>query len=163
MPDILVCMDINDYLIAQAGKDWAKLLSGWRDALPEDFTLWMVNRFGDVFIVHDDGSVHMLDVGAGRIERVANSRDHFCTLIDAGENANNWLMIPLVDASVASGLVLRESQCYGYKVPPILGGKYEVSNVEPTDLSVHYAFLADIYRQTKDVPDGIAIRVVVTD
>jgi type VI secretion system (T6SS) immunity protein Tdi1 len=72
-------------------------------------------------------------------------------------------MIPLVDASVASGLTLAEGQCYGYKIPPILGGQYEVSNVEPTDLSVHYAFLADIYRQTKDVPDGTPIRVVLTD
>jgi len=156
-------MDINDYLIAQAGKDWPALLSGWQDAVPENFTLWMVNRFGDLFAVHDDGSVHMLDVGAGRVERLADSRDHFCSLIDVGKNANNWLMIPLVDACVASGLILGESQCYGYKVPPILGGEYQLSNIEPTDLSVHYAFLADIYRQTKDVPDGTMIRVVVSD
>lgn len=156
-------MDINDYLIDQAGKDWLDLLSGWRDLLPENFTLWMVNRFGDLFTVHDDESVHMLDVGVGRIERLADSRDHFCSLVDVGESANNWLMIPLVDACVEAGLILGANQCYGYRIPPLLGGEYRISNVEPIDLSVHYAFLADIYRQTRGVPDGATIRAVVSD
>jgi hypothetical protein len=156
-------MDINDYLIPQAGKDWSDLLSGWREALPASFTLWMVNRFGDLFIVTDDGSVHMLDVGAGRLAALADNRDQFCSLVDVGDNANNWLMIPLVDACVAGGLILRPDECYGYKIPPILGGKYDVSNIEPTDLSVHYSLLADIYRQTKDLPDGTHIRAVTTD
>lgn len=39
-------MDVNDYLISQAGKDWRTLLSGWLEILPKSFTLWMVNRFG---------------------------------------------------------------------------------------------------------------------
>lgn len=154
-------MDINDYIIAQAGRNWSDLLAGWRAALPESFTLWMVNRFGDLFTVYDDESVHMLDVGAGCLERLADNRDHFCSLIDVGENANNWLMVPLVDACVSSGMVLESNQCYGYKVPPILGGEYRISNVEPTDLSVHYSLLADIYRQTKDLPDGTKVRIVV--
>jgi hypothetical protein len=156
-------MSINDYLIDQAGKDWGELLSGWHEALPAEFTLWMVNRFGDLFIVREDKSVYILDVGIGQINRIADNRNHFSTLIDVGDNADNWLMIPLVDACVESGLTLGADQCYGYKVPPILGGEYDVSNAVPTDLSVHYSFLADIYRQTKDLPDGTPIRAVVTD
>ena len=58
-------------------------------------------------------------------------------------------MIPLVDQCVAAGLILAQDQCYGYKIPPILGGQYAIENVEPTDLSVHYSLLADIFRQTK--------------
>ena len=54
---------LADYLIEQQGKDWADLLSGWVPPLPESFTVCMVNRFGDVFAVYDDGSVHMLDIG----------------------------------------------------------------------------------------------------
>ena len=96
-------MDLNDYLIPQAGKDWKALLSGWFEILPRSFTLWMVNRFGDLFVVLDDDSVHMLDVGIGRLKRLANSRAHFATLLDVGDNANNWLMIPLVNACVGSG------------------------------------------------------------
>ncbi len=140
-------MDVNDYLIHQEGKDWAELLSGWLNMLPPEFTVWLVNRVGDVFAVFEDGSVNMIDVGIGSIRKVAESRDDFVVQIDIGDNANDWLMIPLVDACVARGLVLGDDQCYGYKVPPILGGKYSVENFEPTNLSVHYSFLADVFQQ----------------
>lgn len=115
-------MDINDYLIGQSGKDWRELLSDWLGLLPESFTVWLVNRFGDVFTVFEDGSVHMLDVGVGAIKRLADNRDQFATLIDQGDNSGNWLMIDLVDRCVAAGLILSDMQCYGYKVPPIPGG-----------------------------------------
>jgi hypothetical protein len=156
-------MDINDYLIDQNGKNWPELLSGWAPPLPESFEIWLVNRFGDVFAIFEDGSVHMLDVGTGQIKRVADDREHFCSQIDLDDNASNWLMMPLVNRCAAAGLKLRDDECYGYKVPPFLGGEYRVENIEPTDLSVHYSLLADTFRQTKDLPDGTKIRLVVLD
>lgn len=67
-------MGINDYLINQSGKDWAAFLRDWMPPLPPSFTLWLVNRFGDAFVIIDeDGSVHMLDVGAGTAVHVADA------------------------------------------------------------------------------------------
>jgi hypothetical protein len=154
-------MDLNNYLIAQSGKNWSVLLGGWGALLPENFNLWLVNRFGDLFIVPPDKSVHWLDVGGCTIQRVAESRSEFATKLDEGDNANVWLMIPLVDACVAAGLRPGTNQCYGYKIPPVLGGAYEIGNVELTDLAAHYGLLADIHAQTKDLPDGTKVRAVV--
>ena len=154
-------MNIHDYLIDQQGKNWSELFSDWGSLVPHSFTLWLVNRFGDAFLALDDGSIHMLDVGGGSFKRVADSRDHFASLLDVEDNADNWLMIPLVDACVAAGMTLGAHQCYGYQHPPLLGGQYTVENFEPTDLSVHYGFLASIFEQTKDLPDGTRVRVVV--
>ncbi len=155
--------DINDYLIQQDGKDWNELLSGWTGLMAEEFTLWMVNRFGDLIITYDDGSVHFLDVGSGTLAKLADSQDQFVERVDHEGNAANWFMIPLVDDCVAAGMTLLPNQCYGYKIPPFLGGAYNVDNCEPTDMSVHYAFLADIWRQTKDLPDGTKIKAVVIE
>jgi hypothetical protein len=154
-------MNVHDYLIEQEGKDWNGFVSDWDFLLPSSFTIWFVNRFGDIVMVLDDGSVHFFDVGVGTVERVADNREHFCELMDLNDNANNWLMIPLTDACVAAGLTLGTNQCFSFKNPPILGGKYTVENVAPTDLAVHYSFQADICRQVKDLPDGTKIRVVV--
>jgi Domain of unknown function (DUF1851) len=154
-------MNLNDYLIPQSGKDWSLLLGGWGTLLPESFDLWLVNRFGDLFIVPPDESVHWLDVGGCTIQRVAESREHFATKLDEGDNANNWLMIHLVDTCVAAGVRPGPDQCYGYKIPPVLGGAYALGNVELTDLAVHYSLLADIHAQTKDLPDGTKVRRVV--
>jgi hypothetical protein len=156
-------LDINDYLIDQEGKDWADLLSGWSPPLPEEFTIWMVNRIGDVIAVYEDGSVHMLDVGAGTVQRLANDRDDFFEEIGRDENANLWLAIGLIDACVSAGLRLGPDECYSFKIPPLLGGQYEAENLHPCDLSVHYSFLADIHRQTKDLPDGTRVNIKVVD
>jgi hypothetical protein len=98
-------VNLADYLIDQDGKDWEALLSEW--PIPESFILWMVNRFGDLFMVYGDGSVHMLDVGNGIFSRLANSQDQFVELLDVGDNADKWLMIGFVNACVAAGIQLR--------------------------------------------------------
>jgi hypothetical protein len=112
-----------------------------------------VNRFGDLFVIFDDRSVHMLDVNSGTVTRVANDRDDFAGQIDRDDNANNWLMIPLVDQCVAAGLSLRSDQCFAYRVPPILGGQYPIANVEPFDLAVNYSLMSHICTQVEKLPE----------
>jgi hypothetical protein len=154
-------MNINDYLIDHEGKDWRVLLSGWAELLPSSFNVWLVNRVGDVFAELDDGSIHLLDIEAGTFKRIAGNREHFANEIETGQNANNWLLIPLVDRCVAAGLVLGADQCYAYKMPPILGGEYAVGNVATVDLAEHYSFLGDLWRQTKAWPDGTRVKIVI--
>jgi hypothetical protein len=156
-------MDINDYLLDQAGHDWAAMLADWTPPLPPSLTLWLVNRFGDAFVVDDDGAINLLDVGAGTFVRLAADRDQFAERLGLGDNASNWLLIPLVDACREAGMTPGPGQCYGFKVPPMLGGAYEVANIEPTDLSIHYSLLADIHKRTKDLPDGTQIKSVMVD
>ncbi|MFT3777908.1 MAG: DUF1851 domain-containing protein [Ottowia sp.] len=153
-------MNLQDYLIDQEGHDWAGILAEWHWLLPADLTVWMVNRFGDIIFVPDDGTVHFLDVGAGKTKQLADSCEDFYTLIDLGDNAENWLLISLTDKCVAAGLTLQSGQCYSFKVPPVLGGDYVVDNVETSDLVVNYSLLAQINQQTKDLPDGTHANIV---
>ncbi len=151
---------IEDYLIDQSGIDWPKTLSTWSWLVPLEFTLWLVNRFADLFIVLPNGTVHMLDVGAGTLTKLADSRDEFAAKIDEGDNANQWLMVPLVDQMVAAGVVLRPGQCYGFKTPPVLGGDYTVENTGALALGDYLGAYGSIHEQLRDVPDGS--RVVLT-
>lgn len=94
-------MTVEAYLIDHEGFDWPTILADWSWLLPESFTVWLMNRFGDLFIVSDDGTVHVLDVGDGTLEKVAESRDDFRNRIDEEGNANG-LVIPLADRLVGS-------------------------------------------------------------
>lgn len=120
-----------------------------------------MNRFGDLFLVFEDGSVQMLDVGGGTLEKVADSRDDFCQKIDEGDNANQWLMIPLIDRLVAAGKTLNKGQCYGYTISPILGGDYTVENSFVLPIAEQYGVNASIHQQLKDVPDGTLVEIVI--
>ena len=147
-------MRIDDYLIAQEGIDWSSVLAAWSWRLPPRFTLWMVNRFAELVIVFEDGSVQMLHTDTAMLARLADSREHFCQVVDENDNGNDWLMIPLVDDLVAAGLTLGPGQCYCFKVPPALGGAYGVGNVAVISLCEHLSFLASFYEQLEGIPDG---------
>ena len=154
---------IDDYLLDHTDVDWPTVLAPWHWLLPDSLTVWLVNRFGDVFAASDDNSIHMLDVGGGTFERVADSRDHFCDLLDADDNASAWLMIPLIDDLVAADKSLRTGYCYGYLRNPVLGGDYTVDNAIVTPIPEHYGLNAEIHQQIKDLPNGAQITIEFTD
>jgi hypothetical protein len=152
-------MNIGDYIIAQEGLDWATMLEDWGWVLPPSFEVWIVSRFADLFIVQDDGSVWMLDTSAGSFTRIADSRDHFAALGDDADTFSNWFMVGAVDEMVAAGHILGRGQCYSYRLPPGLGGDYVLSNFMVTDLHVHFSIHGQIFRHTKDLPDGTPLRI----
>ena len=155
-------MSVHDYLIDHNGFDWSSLFENWAWLVPKQFTVWLMNRFGDLFLVFEDGTVHMMDVGRGTIEQVADSRDHFGNKIDEDNNANNWLMIPLIDQLVKTGITLKEGRCYSYKQLPILGGDYTVENACVLPIKEHLEVCGSIHQQLQNIPDGteVVIKVV---
>jgi hypothetical protein len=155
-------MSIHDYLIDHQGFDWGSLLGEWTWLVPNEFTVWLMNRFGDLFFVFEDGTVHMLDVGAGSLKLVAKSRNDFGAKVDEDDKANDWFMIPLIDQLVAAGITLKEGQCYSYKLPPVLGGDYTVANTCVLPIAEHYGAYGSIHNQIKDLPYGTQVVLKVT-
>jgi hypothetical protein len=149
---------LSDYTIDHAGVDWPDLLACWAWLLPTELSVWIVNRFGDLFLTFDDHSINVLDVGRGSLIRLADDREQFACLIDEGNNANEWLMIPLVDRLVAAGLSLRPGECYSYARLPILGGDYAVENTRVVSLAQHYKAFGPIHEKLKDLPDGTRVK-----
>ncbi len=154
---------ITDYLLDSEGIDWTRALATWRWLLPAEFTVWLANRFGELFLVVPDGSVYMLEVGAGALTKLAESRDDFCTKIDEGNNANEWLMIPLVDRMIATGFALQSGQCYGFKISPVLGGEFTVENCAPIPVWDYLGATGTFHEQIRNLPDGATVELVVID
>jgi hypothetical protein len=150
-------MSVHDYLIDHSGLDWPQLLSDWAWLLPSEITVWLMNRFGDLFLILPDGTVQMLDVGAGSLTKLAENRDDFCRRIDEDDNAEDWLMIPLVDRLVAAGIHLQPGQCYSLLTPPILGGDYTVENTVVLPITEHFGVYGSYHEQLRDVPDGTQV------
>lgn len=120
-----------------------------------------MNRFGDLFITLPDGSVHMLDVGIGALKRLAEDRGGFGRMLDEGDNANLWLMIPLVDSLAAAGVRLKGGQCYSFVVPPVLGGDYSPENTVVLPVHEHYRVYGSYHNQLRGVPDGEQVTIDV--
>jgi hypothetical protein len=152
---------LDSYILSQSDVDWPDLLASWAWLLPLRVKVSMVNRFGDLFLVLEDGSIHILDVGVGSLEKVAESREEFACRMDEGDNANDWLLIPLVDELEAAGITLGPGQCYSYLEIPVLGGSYSTSNVKVLSLEDHLKALGPIHEKIKDLPDGTVAKFEV--
>jgi hypothetical protein len=153
-------VDVRPYLLSQDGLDAGALFAHWEHLLPDAFTLWLLNRFGEAILVFDDGSVHRLSPELGALEALAPDREAFHRAVDRPENAAAWLRLPDVDAAVAAGHALGRGQCYGFAIPLVLGGERTLANLRVWDLDVYHSFLADVHRGTRDLPDGTRVRLV---
>jgi len=138
-------------------------LSYWRWLLEKDFHPIVMTAFGDWFLLDQDGSVHFLDLVAGKLSKVAESGEQFKRIMGRPKNLDQWFMAEVVQSLLDSGMVLGENQCFGFKIPPVLGGKIEVANIEPTDIAVHQGLLSQIHEQTRNLPEGTKIGKVLID
>ncbi len=156
-------MNILNYLIAQEGINWSQPLQTWNWLLPPTFTVWLVNRLADLFLVMEDGTVHMLDVGCGTLEKVADNRDHFCDLANDDEQAGQWFAIKLIDELVAAGMHLQPGQCYGFRIPPVMGGDYSIENLGPLSVTDYLGCYGGLHQQLIKVPDGTQVELKISN
>ncbi len=151
-------MDVKRlHLLERGESDWAGLLADWHWILPTRFNLWLVNRYGDLFLIlPDDGGIRACSMSAPApcgVSRTA--RTIFDARLRQDNNANEWLMIPAGGRRcVAAGLSLPPAHCYGFKQPPALGGAYEVANTEVVDLYTHYSVLGQLHAQVWETLPG---------
>ena len=150
-------MLISDYTIAHEGIEWETALRTWSWLIPNEFTHWIVSRFADLYVVTLDDSIHQLLIGEGTFTKVAENRADFAQKIDNPDTANDWLMIPLVDQLVAAGMSLQAGQCYGFRVPPMLGGEYSVRNCVPIAITDYLGAYGSIHEQLRDVSEGTQV------
>jgi T6SS immunity protein Tdi1, C-terminal len=139
--------------------------NGWRDdwpSMPRSIAFASDWR-GNVFVVDPDRmpsgerSVARLTIGTGEYEKLNISFGEFIGTVMPKE-WRDLLGSSLFTAWLASGgVVPTDEQCVAHKVPLILGGSDDVSNLEVLSLRVWVSFAGQIYEQAKDLPPGTKI------
>lgn len=135
----------------------AALLEDWRWLIGDNVQLVVVSAIGDLFLRNTEGRILWLDVGAARLTQVAESSEEFKRLIQQVEHADEWFVPQLIGDLIVSGKRLSAGQCYSYKMPPMLSGKMELDNFEPTDLQVHCSMFGQIGQKIQHLPPGTKI------
>src|SRR6185503_15095204 len=141
-------------MLHEASASDQRLLAEWRwltGGLPR-LLAW--SSGGDLFVSNPDGSVAMIDCGAGELAVVARSEAEFRTHMLDERQADEMLQRPVVEAFEAHHGQLAPDQCLGYTKLPILGGEYTVGNRFSLSIAEHASFTGDLHRQIRDLPDG---------
>ena len=120
-----------------------------------------LNAFGNILVRARDGKVWRICPEELSCEIVADSEVRLCELSKSAEFQDDWHMDPLVRLAEDHLGPLEEGRCYCLKIPAVLGGAYEVSNLGTNSLKELLAFSGDIARQIQDLPDGARIKISV--
>lgn len=139
--------------------DTKDITSAWTWLIFDQKNILLITIFGDLFLVGQQDEINWLDTGAGSLTKVANSVDEFQNLLKNKDNFENWFLSKLYLDLLQAGKILKQNEVYSYKILPVLGGQYDVNNIEMIDISVHFALSGQINQQIKDLPDGTKVKI----
>ena len=138
-------------------------LEAWSWLVGSDKEPILISAFGDVFL-RDAGGVWFLDTAHGSLDRICDTESELRALLQSDENAAHYLMSWLVAAAEERGLTPGPGQCYGFKVPPVLGGKVVLENVHLLDFMVSLDIAGQIHQQAQKMKPGTRVsKVTITD
>ncbi|HEV7349859.1 T6SS immunity protein Tdi1 domain-containing protein [Telluribacter sp.] len=139
--------------------DLHDILSCWQWRLAGMKGVATISALGDIFLLGDDGAIYRLQTDTGDLTKVADTLEQYQQFLSNEEKVENWFLPLLVEKLLAVGKTLKENEVYSYKKLPVIGGEYSVDNIEPTDMSIHFAFSGQICEQIKDLPDGTKVNI----
>ncbi|MFJ6537232.1 hypothetical protein ACIQH5_13495 [Paenarthrobacter sp. NPDC091711] len=112
--------------------------------------------FGDVFFQSTDG-FWFLDVVGGEISHRWSTEREFSASLNSRAGQDEYLMLGLASAADEAGLKPGALEIYDFRVPPVLGGATELSNVALSDFVAALNLTGQIHGQVRDLPPGTPI------
>ncbi|WP_377115200.1 T6SS immunity protein Tdi1 domain-containing protein [Pseudoalteromonas sp. M58] len=141
-------MTLNDLTVNFSHLNRDSLLSDWEWLLEGKFLPILMSASGDAFVQHfENGEVWWLDTGGAEFSKVAESPEQFNELLSDKEFVVECFAIQMVGDLIQSGKVLSNGQIYSLIQPWLLGGEYKISNINPTDIEVHFSLSGQIAKQ----------------
>ena len=132
---------------------------GWAGADPEEIVA--TNAFGNIIFRDNQGRYWRLCPEDVYCEIVADSLEDYEKLLRDEEFIEDWEMEALVKTAYRVVGSLEPGRAYCLKIPGILGGAYDETNVASAPISELVSFSGDLAYQIKDLPDGAQIKLEV--
>lgn len=140
--------------------DSAHLLDSWRWLVEPNMQPMIVSSMGDLFLRTLEGKVYWLNTVDGQIGLAAESVAEFREEMTKREATEEWFLPGMVGQLLEAGVKLGPGECYSFTRPPILGGAFEVENVKPCSIAVHFGLMGQLHEQIKDLPEGTPLEEI---
>jgi len=136
-------------------------LSCWQWRLIDIRGVVTISCLGDLFLLGQDNAVYWLQTDSGDLTKISDDLEQYQLYLTDNDKIDNWFLPLLIEKLISAGKTLKENEVYSYKKLPVIGGEYSIDNIEPTDMSVHFAFSGQICEQIKDLPDGTKVNIKI--
>lgn len=140
---------IEQYTIALSDLNVAEVLGEWRWLLPATYEPKILTKFGDWFFDAQNGRIQFLDLLEGTLNDLCAVCDFQPADPDFIETYKGELSVDWVEVCRTRNLMLGPGQCFGWRVHPMLGGRFESANIQVFTLAVYESMLGQSFRQIK--------------
>lgn len=137
--------------------DAARALSFWAWLIEKDAQPLTMSMFGDWFL-QMEGRVFRLDVLEGTFLPVASSVEEFERRKQLDHELVDWFQDGMCYALFRSGLIPGPVQCFGYKIPPVIGGSLQRENICLVEIVSWQLFISQLHHQVQQLPPNARIR-----
>ena len=138
---------MRSLMIEASQYDTRGLLDEWKWLVPAADTPIFLSALGDWVFGHPDGSLWALSLLEGTYERIASSSVEYNTLNKSSEWLDSTFSAGWLSIAVGNGLEPTKDQCIGWKLHPLLGGKFDVANLQIFDMRVYQSLMGQLHRQ----------------
>jgi len=83
------------YVLPVGRPDWKELLADWQLAIPQQSSVWLLTKFGEVFFCHADGKIGMLQVSGFPYKVVDRDKTDFQEWLVDPDRMSDWFLAPL--------------------------------------------------------------------
>ena len=139
-----------------APQEYAEALESWAWADLEGKTPIVSSLFGDVILEAGDG-YWFLDIVAGKLERVWPDKRSLEAELATPAGQSHYLLSDLALGADASGLRLGQDEVFDFKLPPVLGGGLDLTNLSPMSFTVCVDIAGQLHDQVRDLPPGTKV------
>lgn len=130
--------------------DTDALLAEWRWLVPRSDTPLFLSAFGDWVFGNPDGSLWALSVLEGDYRKIAIDAKEYNSLNKQFEWLEAQFLAGWLEIAHRHGLSPKKNECLGWKLHPILGGKFEVQNLQIFSMRVYQSLMGQLHRQLKE-------------
>lgn len=135
--------DVRDF-------DAEDLLAEWQWLVPRSDTPLFLSVFGDWVVGNPDGSLWLLSVLEGSYRKIADNSKEYNSLNKQFEWLDAQFQAGWLEIADRHGLSPKKNECLGWKLHPILGGKFEVQNLQIFSMRVYQSLMGQLHRQLKE-------------
>lgn len=132
--------------------DNSALLEEWRWLVPATDTPLFLTALGDWVFGAPDGSLWLLSALEGNYSKVASNSVEFNHLNKSQEWIEETFLASWFDIALGNEIRPSESECIGWKLHPLLGGKFEVANLQLFSMLVYQSLMGQLHRQLQQRP-----------
>ena len=130
-----------------------ELRANWQWRVGSEYQVVGMTAMGDWLFADSAGAVHLLETVEASFDRIADDMAELVRLSASDEFRDDTFLEGFALGALAGGQ-LPQNHCVGFKVPPILGGKFDPSNLQVAAVGTYQTWTGRLHEARSKVPDG---------